>query len=173
VDGNRWDRRVRVVSLGPVRTEIVRIGPDDWREFRDVRLASLGDAPAAFGATYADWVDATEERWRQRLTDVPFTVVARSDTGPVGVASGVEAGDDVELISMWVSADHRGSGLAGRLIGEVVGWGRSRGGRTFLMVRDDNPGAIRAYTRAGFVDLGIPEGWPDDRPLERRMVHAG
>ncbi|WP_168218371.1 GNAT family N-acetyltransferase [Nocardioides eburneiflavus] len=152
--------------------QIVRIGPDEWCEFREVRLAALRDAPGAFGASYADWVEADESRWRQRLSDVPFTLVARSTDAPVGVVSGAESGDAVELISMWVAPDHRGTGLAGRLVGQVVAWAAGRGRDTFLMVRDDNEAAIRSYARAGFVDLGIPDGWPPDAPPERRMRHS-
>lgn len=153
-------------------TELVRIGPEDWREFRAVRLASLKDAPGAFGSLHADWVDAAEHRWRARLTDVPFTVVARSPEGPVGVVSGVESGQAVELISMWVAPGQRGTGLAGRLMNEVIAWATARGQQTCLMVRDDNVAAIRAYTRAGFVDQGVPEGWPADSQAERRMWHG-
>jgi ribosomal protein S18 acetylase RimI-like enzyme len=153
--------------------EIARIGPDDWREFRDVRLASLSDAPTAFGAVHADWVDASEDRWRRRLTDVPFTVVARSEARGVGVVSGAEWEHEVGLISMWVAPDHRGTGLAGRLIDQVVAWAASRGRRTWLMVRDDNTAAIRAYAKAGFVDLGVPADWPEDALPERRMRHGG
>lgn len=68
--------------------EVVRVGPEDWREFRTVRLASLIDSPGAFGSRHADWVEADEQRWRARLTDVAFTVIARDDGAPVGVASG-------------------------------------------------------------------------------------
>lgn len=153
--------------------ELVRIGPEDWREFRSVRLAALSDAPSAFGARHADWADATEHRWRSRLIEVPLTVVARSDAGPVGVASGMESGQAVELISMWVAPSERGSGLAERLIEQVVAWAAARGQQTCLMVRDDNAGAIRAYTRAGFIDRGVPEDWPDDVPPERLMWHGG
>ena len=152
--------------------EIARIGPDEWREFRDVRLESLLDAPGAFGAKHADWVDATEDTWRQRLVDVPLTVVARADGAPVGVACGAEVDDRVELISMWVAPSHRGTGLAGRLVEQVVGWAAGSGRQTFLMVRDDNEGAIRSYTRAGFVDLGVPADWPEDALRERRMRHG-
>ena len=152
--------------------ELARIGPEDWREFREVRLASLQDAPYAFGSRYADWVDAAEDRWQARLADVPFTVVARSDEGPVGVVSGVESEQVVELISMWVARSHRGTGLAGRLIDEVVAWATARGRPTCLMVRDDNVPAIRAYARAGFVDHGVPEDSPDGPPPERRMCHG-
>jgi GNAT superfamily N-acetyltransferase len=173
VDGNRCALlRGDDYPRGVGAYEIVRIGADDWREFREVRLASLSDAPGAFGATYADWVDAAEDRWRQRLIDVPFTLVARSDSGPVGVVSGAEGPGSVELISMWVAPGHRGTGLAGELVAGVVAWAADSGRQTHLMVRDDNAAAITSYTRAGFVDLGVPAGWPADALLERRMRHG-
>lgn len=153
--------------------EVVRIGPDDWLELRTVRLASLRDAPDAFGSRYADWVDASEERWRARLTDVAFTVVARLDGQPVGVTSGSRADDSVELISMWVAPGQRGSGLGGRLIEEVVAWARALGLPTCLTVRGDNGAAMRAYARAGFVDHGVPEDRPSGAPPERRLCHGG
>ena len=149
--------------------ELVRVGPDEWETFRDVRLASLADAPGAFGASYADWAEAPEERWRARLTDVPFTVVASLEGRGVGVVSGAPADDHVELISMWVAPDHRGTGLAGRLISSVAEWAASDGHDTYLMVRDDNARALKAYEKAGFVDLGVPPDWPADVPRERRM----
>lgn len=151
--------------------ELVRIGPEEWREFRTVRLAALRDAPDAFGSRHDDWVGASEQRWRARLTDVPFTVVGRSGEGPVGVVSGVGSGQSVELISMWVAPSRRGTGLARRLIDEVVAWASAGGRRTSLMVREDNVRAIRAYARAGFVDHGVPDGWPADAPRELRMWH--
>lgn len=153
--------------------EIARIGDDDWQEFREVRLASLLEAPEAFGSRYDDWVDAPEERWRARLTGVPLTMVARRDAAPVGVVSGCPAeleGDEaVELISMWVAPAERGTGLAGRLIDEVTTWAAGLGMPTFLMVRVGNDAARAAYERAGFVPSGIPDH-PADEPPELLMV---
>lgn len=74
---------------------------------------------------------------------------------------------------MWVAPSQRGTGLAGRLITEVVAWATGLGLRTCLMVREDNGGAIRAYARAGFIDDGVPDDWPDTAPPERRMWHGG
>lgn len=46
--------------------ELVRLDAHGWRDFRDVRLAFLADAPGAFGSRHADWVEATGERWPRR-----------------------------------------------------------------------------------------------------------
>lgn len=154
--------------------EIVRIGADDWEDFRDVRLASLLEAPAAFGSRYDDWVDAGEERWRSRLVAVPLTLLAREGGRVVGVVSGSPDGEQaVELISMWVAPDARGSGVADALIAAVVAWAAEQGRTTHLMVRSDNAPARAAYERAGFVDTGVPVGWSSDQPAEHRMEWRG
>jgi ribosomal protein S18 acetylase RimI-like enzyme len=150
--------------------EITRIGPADWERFRAVRLASLSDSPAAFGSRHADWVDAPAERWQSRLTQVPLTLVAQEGTLVVGVVSGQPVGEKwVELMSMWVAPAARGTGVAGQLIRAVAEWAASQDRTTYLMVRGDNARARKAYEQAGFVDLGIPDGWPADQPPEHRM----
>ena len=152
--------------------EIVRIGADEWESFRDLRLGALREAPYAFMSRYDDWVRAPEQRWRDRLANVPLNVVARRDGQLVGMASGILDGEhEAELISMWVDPVARGSGVADALVGAVVEWARAAGRTTYLMVRSDNARAIAAYTRAGFVDLGIPPDRDPDGPPENRMVH--
>ncbi len=150
--------------------EIERISPDDWEHFRTVRLASLLDAPSAFGSRFEDWVDACEERWRARLVAVPLNLIAYDGAQAVGVVSGQPRGEGwVELISMWVDPSTRGTGVTGDLIAAVVAWAAAQGRSTCLMVRGDNARARTAYQRAGFVDRGVPEGWPSVEPPEHRM----
>lgn len=153
--------------------DVTRLGPADWERFREVRLASLSESPEAFGSRYADWVDAPAERWQSRLSQVALTLVAQEGTNVVGVVSGQPVGESwVELISMWVAPAARGTGVAGRLIGAVVEWAADQDRTTYLMVRSDNFRARRSYERAGFVDTGVPEGWPADEPPEHRMELA-
>jgi ribosomal protein S18 acetylase RimI-like enzyme len=149
--------------------EIVELGPDDWADFRDVRLRALADAPEAFGSGLVAWAEASEERWRGRLEAVELNLVARAGGQHVGMVSGAVDGDDAELISMWVDPAFRGHGVAGKLTAAVVDWATAAGRTTYLMVRSDNARAIKAYERAGFVDLGVPED--HDGPPENRMVH--
>ncbi|GAB2997450.1 GNAT family N-acetyltransferase [Amycolatopsis acidiphila] len=130
---------------------------DDWAAWRELRLASLRDAPDAFGATLADWVREGEPRWRQRLTDVPFNVLAELDGTPAGMVSGTEpdAGQAVELISMWVAPSARGRGVGDELIGAVVGWAQRRGARrVVLRVYDHNRHGANLYRRNGFRPIG-------------------
>ncbi len=158
-------------SPGVDDVEILRLGPDEWEVFRDLRLRALREAPYAFGSRYDDWVRAPEARWRERLVAVPLNLVARRGDELLGMASGVLDGNEAELISMWVDPSARGSGVAAALVGAVVEWARAVGRTTYLMVRSDNARAIAAYARAGFVDLGIPAEQSPDEPPENRMVH--
>lgn len=131
--------------------------PDDWALFREVRLNALREAPYAFSATLADWQGAndSEPRWRLRLTDVPFNVVAYVDDTPAGMVSGTtpDADDAVGLIGLWVAPFARHRGVANALVGAVLSWARERSvAGVWLNVMDGNRPARALYQRFGFVD---------------------
>jgi ribosomal protein S18 acetylase RimI-like enzyme len=134
------------------------ITDDDWGQWRAVRLSALADAPYAFSSTLADWTGAqdSEQRWRDRLTAVPFNLLAFLDGRAVGMASATEpSGDVVELISMWVSPTARGMGAGDALIGEIAAWAYRQGASLLVLhVRPDNFRATALYSRNGFVDAG-------------------
>ena len=71
--------------------ELQTIAADDWRAWRSVRLAALTESPDAFGSLRQVWVDALENRWRERLS-VPGAIdlLALNTVGnePVGMATG-------------------------------------------------------------------------------------
>jgi ribosomal protein S18 acetylase RimI-like enzyme len=148
--------------------EVHRLSPDDWRLWRIVRLQALEDAPYAFGTSLSEWQGDgdLERRWRHRLEDVPFNVVAVVDGRPVGQGSGTAPDDrlSVELISMWVAPISRGNGIGEALIDAVVGWAEEIGARCVsLAVKEGNSHAIALYERTGFVDRGIMADTPDER----------
>ncbi|MFG1640376.1 hypothetical protein ACGFMK_08810 [Amycolatopsis sp. NPDC049252] len=84
------------MPLPPVRV----IGPDGRREWRDLRLAALRDAPRTFSASLADQADAPEERWRQRLRGT-HNLVADLDGRPAGMATGFPRDAAVEPGTTW------------------------------------------------------------------------
>lgn len=154
--------------------ELHTLAAADWRIWRELRLAALAEAPTAFGSGLADWQDAGEERWRQRLA-IPGSVnfVALLDGHPAGMASGVP-GDDgaLELISMWVSPAARGLGVGDRLVESVAQWARQQGAAELrLSVAEDNEKAAALYRRNGFADTGELAGpMPDGIRMEKVMV---
>ena len=78
-----------------------RLGLDDWRTYRDIRLAMLQESPEAFGSRYADAVDFDEQTWRGRLTSCEHHL-AELDGRPVGSAGLGWQDGEAHLIGMWV-----------------------------------------------------------------------
>ena len=145
------------------------LSPADWRLWREVRLRALEDSPDAFGASLAEWQSADETRWRQRLSDVPFNVVAQVGGEAVGQASGthLDADKRAELISMFVAPVARGSGIADALVAAVLEYARETGAVAVrLSVRRNNARAIAMYKRAGFEVAAEP----GDEPAEIAML---
>jgi ribosomal protein S18 acetylase RimI-like enzyme len=150
--------------------------PDDWRLWRELRLAALAEAPYAFGSALADWQGEgdREERWRGRLSLPGCHLIAVLDGQPAGMASGVPDGSPgaVELISMWVSPAARGRGVGDALIGAVERWARQHGARTLrLSVMPGNAAALALYGRSGFTHTGEPGALLADG-LRRELVMA-
>ncbi|MEP7360437.1 MAG: GNAT family N-acetyltransferase [Chloroflexota bacterium] len=139
--------------------EIRRITPDDWRLLREMRLASLQDAPDAFGQRYENAASEPESEWR--------SAARASSSGErrawfICGASGAEKAnglvqarrrppDDCLVFSMWVAPSGRRSGVGRALIAAVADWARGWGGtRIVLWVFGANEGAFHFYERIGF-----------------------
>ncbi|WP_433010641.1 N-acetyltransferase family protein [Kribbella sp. CA-294648] len=140
--------------------EIRELTSDDWKTWRELRLAALAEAPYAFGSRLADWADAEEDRWRARLELAGSSnFVAVLDGTPVGMASGVPTDEDgvVELISMWVAPAGRGRRVGDLLMARVEQWAREVEAHTVqLSVADGNDKAHDLYLRSGFAATDIP-----------------
>jgi ribosomal protein S18 acetylase RimI-like enzyme len=149
------------------------LSSDDWRIWRDVRLSALAEAPTAFGATLSDWESSDEARWRGRLEDVPFNVIAMLGDDVVGQASGTTLAEDgrVELISMWVAPHARGTETADTLVEAVVGWATENGAVAVrVSVRRANERAIRFYERNGFTAVDEPGDEPEELAMVRPIT---
>jgi len=113
---------------------VIALTATDWRQqWRGLRLAALAEAPEAFGSTSADWTGDgdTADRWRARLSSVPFNAIITCDGTPAGMVGATTVNDDsaindgaVELLSMWVSPEFRGRGNGDAPVRAVVNWAR-------------------------------------------------
>jgi GNAT superfamily N-acetyltransferase len=158
-------------GCGPWRVTITRVsgdgevvvkelGPDDWRLTRRLRMEALRESPEAFGGSYEEAANRTEEQWRAWPT-AGVVFAAWADGEPVGLAGGWLPNTQpgvTKLISMWVAPAVRGRRLADRLMAAVVGWARRHGSTSVeLDVFVENKEAHRAYARYGFVAENRPD----------------
>jgi GNAT superfamily N-acetyltransferase len=133
--------------------ELVRMGPDDWLEWREIRLRALTVDPDAFGSALEREQGWSEADWRRRLAD-RHDRVARLDGVAVATAGWfVREPGWGDVVAMWVDPAHRGQGLGRLLLDSTVADVRAAGLRVRLWVADGNP-ARAMYERAGFVATG-------------------
>jgi ribosomal protein S18 acetylase RimI-like enzyme len=156
------------------RLEIARLTAAEWQEYRQIRLAALAEAPAAFGSTLADERRLRAQDWSARLARRAQFVVrcARLTVGTVG---GVVDDDGAELVSLWVHPGWRGHGVGDMLVQAVLDWAREQGYRQIrLWVSADNGPAERLYVRHGFIRTGArqPVTLADPTRLEFAMARA-
>ena len=142
------------ISLRPARAEdataIAEIWQHGWRD------GHLGNVPEALVEV------RTPESFRTRAADrVGDAVVAVAGTAVAGFVMVV--GDEVEQV--YVSTDHRGSGVASALLAEAERLVAAAGHRqAWLAVVPGNARARRFYERSG---------WVDDGPFDNPAVYAG
>lgn len=164
--GMRLSYRPVADTILPAMVDIARLGEQEWDVYRDVRLASLEEAPSAFGSRLAAERDRTEAEWRDRL-EHRTQFVAREEGRPVAtVGCLAEAEGAMELVSMWVAPPARGTGVADLLVDAVVAEARDRGCETIVVwVSEGNEPAERLYVRHGFVRTGRVQPVDVDHPV--------
>ena len=140
--------------LRPARPEDAPAVAEIWhRGWRDGHLGNVPDALTAVRTPGSFRVRAAE-----RVADTVVAVVAGEVAGFVMVA-----GDEVEQV--YVSAAHRGHGVAGELIAEAERLVAAAGHeRAWLAVVPGNARARRFYERSG---------WADDGLFDKPAVHDG
>jgi ribosomal protein S18 acetylase RimI-like enzyme len=162
--------RVRY-SAAEDRAEVRRLREADWKLFRELRLAMLADTPLAYTETLEQSRTFDEQEWRSRARrgqaggSAATFVAADEDGGLVATMGGVlEAVRSALLVSVFVRPEYRASGLADRLLDEVLRWAREEAGarRIRLLVHEENPRAIAFYARSGFRPTGRTEPYPLD-----------
>ncbi|MFX0537366.1 N-acetyltransferase family protein [Ornithinimicrobium sp. Y1847] len=139
---------------------VIRLGPEDWRDYRELRLRMLRESPEAYWTSYPDLVDRSEEFWRERSN--PGTFHARIGGRPVGTLTMIDprteayadelGADDGLLVAVYVVPAHRGSGVVDALMEAAtdVATHERYARRLVLHVLETNRRAIAAYERLGF-----------------------
>jgi GNAT superfamily N-acetyltransferase len=135
--------RPKVILRAATVGDVSSIAPIWHRGWQDAHVGGVPDELTAARTEESFWTRA-----QQRLDD---TTVAEVDGTVAGFVMVI--GDEVE--QMYVSQDHRGSGVAAILLAEAERRVRAAGHRTaWLAVVAANQRARRFYAKRGWVDEG-------------------
>ena len=147
----------------------IQIGETDL--YKQMRLASLRDAPYAFGTAYDSALQRTAESWHEQAERTAqgtdrATFIAFFDDLPIGMTALYRREDTVdtgELLQVWVGPEHRGTNVAWDLMDAAFKWARENNfGRIIAGVTKVNARALKFYIKYGFSILDEPSANDSD-----------
>jgi ribosomal protein S18 acetylase RimI-like enzyme len=137
---------------------IDRVSEAEWQAWRDVRLEAVRLHPEAFGGSFEEEKQSSEEDWRRGLRQ--RTALAYREHGAIsGIAVYAQAAamkvrHRANLYSMYVRPQARGRGAGGALVQAVLSEARGRVLQVHVNVVTTNDRARRLYERHGFTIYG-------------------
>jgi GNAT superfamily N-acetyltransferase len=138
-----------------------QLSPEDWKRYRDIRLASLLENPEAFGGKFDDEKLFDEERWL--LDFAKHSVLVASLDGIDAALMFIENLDGDFGATCWVGGcwsdpKYRGTGLMRAMFNFLDSHAKQNGWEIQgLGVWKDNFSAIAAYEKLGFIAMGDPQ----------------
>jgi GNAT superfamily N-acetyltransferase len=151
---------------------VSRLGSDDWRTLRDLRLRAVAESPDAFLVREDRERPHIEEDWHAYLRS-GIWLVARKMTDHTGMLCLVVDPDTGRryVESMWVAPNHRHSGVGSQLLSCAFHIVRSEQHvKLFLWVLEGNGRAREFFHGKGFRPTGRrqPLG-PPPSPIEEEF----
>jgi GNAT superfamily N-acetyltransferase len=126
---------------------------EDWKELRAIRLEALADTPDAYGSTYEECSQWSDQQWMVAASNRLFYFAERD-----GVVVGMVSGGLNDrhpgtrwLYGMYVTPTVRGSDTATRLVETVCHWASDEGvNEVYLHVTMVVARARAFYEKVGF-----------------------
>ena len=143
------------------------LSPEEWQLYKQIRLESLMVEPQAFGISYANNIQRPASYWQERLREAQsgeksWLLFAKENDRIIGMIGAYRAEDNdvVEIISVYVTKEHRGQGVASALMAAILGE-IDKGGafrKVALTVNVGQTEAVTLYRRFGFQIVGEKNG---------------
>jgi ribosomal protein S18 acetylase RimI-like enzyme len=160
--------------------QIVSLPPEDWKEYRDLRLRALKEDPQAFSSSYADAAQFPKERWTGRLLEAlegerSWLFFARDGiklVGMIGAFVEATAPQAATNVSVYVPAEERGKGISIRLMECILSeLSKDPALKTAtLSVNDTQLPAIALYKKFGFQPIRTETGQTGSGELAAEIV---
>ena len=146
-------------NVGMAAFQVVKLAPEEWRQYKQIRLESLRAEPQAFGSSYANALQRPDIHWQERLIEAQageksWLLFAKENDRIIGIIGAFRAEeiDVVEIVSVYVTGEKRGQGAATALMAAIlaaVGKGNIFR-KAVLGVNAGQTAAVALYRRFGF-----------------------
>lgn len=102
--------------------QINKFLPEQWREYKNLRLISLQDEPSAFGSSYEKESKFTDEKWKERLRDEKNKILFyRENNILVGmIVARLTDNNIAYIIGVYVIKNARRKGIAKKLMEYLI-----------------------------------------------------
>ncbi|MDO8574177.1 MAG: GNAT family N-acetyltransferase [bacterium] len=144
-----------------MEVEVVKLIPEDWENFKTIRLKALSANPTAFGSSYKQEVNRPEEIWKQKLA-TSWVYAAIVENQFVGIARVLfELGEHVQhvasIVSLFIDPAYRRQGIGKKIIRKIISDLHDQKVivKIILTVNADQKPAIKLFEKVGFKTIGI------------------
>jgi predicted GNAT family acetyltransferase len=92
---------------------VKKLEEDRWMVYRDLRLEALKKEPIAFGSSYDEEKNISEEEWRERIGNVLFALSKDKLVGIIVFVQGdkIKAKHIYNIYGVYVTEGYRGQGV--------------------------------------------------------------
>lgn len=138
---------------------IRKLGENDWRLLKEIRLKALKSDPLVFGSNYEYESENTEADWRNRLQSADSAIfmlfAGETPIGMTGVSVFRDDPTDRTAIfwGSWLKPDFRGKGLSKLMYEKRIEWAKAHPTvrRIIVSHRASNIASKYANQKHGFV----------------------
>jgi RimJ/RimL family protein N-acetyltransferase len=145
------------------KAEIVQLTSDNWQLLKDMRLKALQTDPLAFGRTYEEESQLSDEDWKDKLTDPDSEwFFSKKDGKYIAMAGVIFAKRKIiqhraEINGVFVEPAYRRQGIGEDLVRCILAKlkANSKTAKVELNVRAPQESAIKMYEKLGFRTIGV------------------
>ncbi|MBT8379854.1 MAG: GNAT family N-acetyltransferase [Ignavibacteria bacterium] len=138
--------------------QINKLPEEKWDDFKSLRLEALQKDPLAFGSSYTEEIEFTEDIWKNRLQNTLFAIQENKLIGMVSflVNQKSKLNHTAEIYGVYVKYEFRNKKIGKQLIETAINLIRQN--RTIkkikLVVSAIQESAVNLYIQLGFEIVG-------------------
>jgi RimJ/RimL family protein N-acetyltransferase len=161
------------------KMEIKIAQPSDWQKYKEIRLKSLKESPQAFGGSFDNESQQSDDEWREKIIKSNrFFVLAEEEGIVAGVAGAKQIdADNGIIIAVYLVPEARGKGYSKEILSIVLQELENRKAKIVtLTVNTKQEAAVRAYKALGFqiiktnVDEKLGDGLLHDEYVMEKVL---